>query len=74
MSVLIKVGREACAISVLEFFKEEGMAAQADQVGTGKKIAIAIGSLIIAGLYFLIFLDWFAMKIQGLDYFYLFRK
>jgi len=50
------------------------MAAQADQVSTGKKIAIAIGSLVITGLYFLIFLDWFAMKIQGLDYFYLFRK
>jgi hypothetical protein len=53
---------------------EEVMAEQAGQVSTGKKVAILIGSLIITGLYFLVFLDWFAMKIQGLDYFYLFRK
>jgi hypothetical protein len=50
------------------------MAAQGDQVSTGKKIAIAIGSLIITGFYFLIFLDWALMNMQGLDYFYLFRK
>ena len=50
------------------------MAEQTIQISTGKKIAIAIGSLIIAGLYFIIFLDWALMKVQGLDYFYLFRK
>ena len=50
------------------------MAVQGDQVSTGKKVAIAIGSLIITGLYFLIFLDWALMNMQGLDYFYLFRK
>ena len=49
------------------------MTEQVSQVSTGKKIAFAIGSLILATAYFT-FLDWGAMKIQGLDYFYLFRK
>ncbi len=49
------------------------MAEQADQISTGKKIAFLIVSLIVATAYFT-FLDWFAMNIQGLDYFYLFRK
>ena len=49
------------------------MAEQASQVSTGKKVVFAIGSLILATAYFT-FLDWFAMDIQGLDYFYLFRK
>ncbi len=49
------------------------MAEQASQVSTAKKVAFAIGSLILATAYFT-FLDWFAMDIQGLDYFYLFRK
>ena len=50
------------------------MAEQAGQISTGKKIAIAVISLIVTGAYFLIFLDWALMKVQGLDYFYLFRK
>ena len=49
------------------------MAEQVGQISTGKKIAFAIGSLILAAIYFT-FLDWFAMNIQGLDYFYMFRK
>jgi hypothetical protein len=49
------------------------MAEQAGQVSTGMKIAIAVISLILATAYFT-FLDWGAMKIQGLDYFYMFRK
>jgi len=51
------------------------MAEKAGQVTTGMKIAIAVISLILATGYFT-FLDWGggAMKIQGLDYFYLFRK
>lgn len=49
------------------------MAEQASQVSTGKKVAFAIGSLILATAYFT-FLDWALMNIQGLDYFYLFRK
>lgn len=49
------------------------MAEQASQVSTGKKVAIAIGALILAGLYFH-FLDIFLMDIQGLDYLYLYRK
>jgi len=49
------------------------MAGQEGQVSTGMKIAIGIGSFIVAAAYFT-FLDWFAMDIQGLDYFYLFRK
>ena len=60
-------------LSVLDFFGEEGMAEKAGQVTTGMKIAIAVISLILATGYFT-FLDWGAMKIQGLDYFYLFRK
>jgi hypothetical protein len=50
-----------------------GQAGQERQLSTGMKIAFAVGSLIVAGTYFT-FLDWFAMNIQGLDYFYLFRK
>ena len=49
------------------------MAEQIGQVSTGKKIAFAVGSLILAAIYFT-FLDWYAMHIQGLDYFYMFRK
>lgn len=49
------------------------MAEQVGQISTGKKIAFAVGSLILAAIYFT-FLDWFAMNIQGLDYFYMFRK
>ena len=49
------------------------MAEQAGQVSTKQKIIFAIGSLILATIYFT-FLDWFAMNIQGLDYFYMFRK
>jgi len=49
------------------------MAEQAGQISTGKKVAFAIGSLILATAYFT-FLDWALMHIQGLDYFYLFRK
>jgi hypothetical protein len=49
------------------------MAGQEGQLSTGMKITFAIGSFIVAATYFT-FLDWFAMNIQGLDYFYLFRK
>ncbi|HZC67626.1 MAG TPA: hypothetical protein VE201_03310 [Nitrospirales bacterium] len=49
------------------------MAGQGSQITTGMKIAIAVISLILATGYFT-FLDWGAMKIQGLDYFYMFRK
>jgi hypothetical protein len=49
------------------------MAGQEGQLSTGMKIGFAIGSLILAAAYFT-FLDWYAMNIQGLDYFYLFRK
>ena len=49
------------------------MAEPAGQVSTRMKIAIAVISLILATGYFT-FLDWAAMKIQGLDYFYMFRK
>ena len=49
------------------------MEEQAPQVSTGMKIAFAIGSLIVAAAYFT-WLDWAAMDMQGLDYFYMFRK
>ncbi len=49
------------------------MAEQGSQVSTGMKIAFAIGSLILAAVYFT-WLDWAAMNVQGLDYFYMFRK
>ena len=49
------------------------MAEQAGQVSTKQKILFAIGSLILATAYFT-FLDYALMNIQGLDYFYLFRK
>ncbi len=49
------------------------MVEQVSQISTGKKVAFVIGSFILATAYFT-FLDWFAMNIQGLDYFYLFRK
>ena len=39
----------------------------------GSSIVYAVIALIVAAGYFT-FLDWFAMDIQGLDYFYLFRK
>jgi hypothetical protein len=47
----------------------------ADQgsIFTGKKIAFAVVSLVIATLYFT-WLDWALMNMQGLDYFYMFRK
>ena len=46
------------------------MALQRDEISTGKRIAFAIGGLVIAGVYFLYFLDIALMKIQGLDYCY----
>ena len=49
------------------------MAEQVGQISTKQKIIFTIGSLILAAAYFT-FLDWFAMNIQGLDYFYMFRK
>lgn len=49
------------------------MAEQAGQISTGKKVTMAIVSLILATAYFT-FLDWALMDIQGLDYFYMFRK
>jgi hypothetical protein len=49
------------------------MAGQGREITTGTKIAIAIASLLVAAAYFT-FLDWGAMKVQGLDYFYMFRK
>jgi len=49
------------------------MAGQSREITTGMKIAIAVISLLVATAYFT-FLDWGAMKIQGLDYFYMFRK
>ena len=42
-------------------------------VSIGKKIGFAIVSLVIATAYFT-YLDWALMNMQGLDYFYLFRK
>jgi flagellar biogenesis protein FliO len=49
------------------------MPEQAPQVSLGKKIAFTVGSLIVAALYFT-WLDWALMNMQGLDYFYMFRK
>ena len=49
------------------------MAEQAGQISTGKKVGWAIFFLFVATGYFTL-LDWFAMNIQGLDYFYMFRK
>lgn len=49
------------------------MADQGSQLSTGTKIAFLVGSLIVATGYF-IFLDWALMNMQGLDYFYMFRK
>jgi len=49
------------------------MADQVKEVSTGTKIAFMIGSLIVATGYF-IFLDWALMDMQGLDFFYMFRK
>jgi len=49
------------------------MAEQGSQISAGTKVAFAIGALILAAAYFT-FLDFALMKIQGLDYFYLFRK
>jgi len=46
---------------------------QENQITTGKKAVIMIGSLVAAAVYFT-FLDWALMDMQGLDYFYLFRK
>lgn len=40
---------------------------------TVKKMAFAIGSLLVAAAYFT-WLDWALMNMQGLDYFYMFRK
>ena len=45
----------------------------AAEVSTGTKIAFAIGSLIVATGYFIL-LDWALMDMQGLDFFYMFRK
>jgi flagellar biogenesis protein FliO len=49
------------------------MAEQTSQISTGKKIAFALGSLLVAAAYFT-WLDWALMNMQGLDYFYMFRK
>src|SRR5712692_6125100 len=46
------------------------MIEERDQISTGKKIAFTIGGLVIAGVYFLYFLDIALMKMQGLDYCY----
>jgi|GEM_PF-883116 len=46
---------------------------QEHQITIGQKAVIMIGSLIAAAAYFT-FLDWALMDMQGLDYFYLFRK
>jgi hypothetical protein len=45
----------------------------ATEVSTGTKIAFAIGSLIVATGYFIL-LDYSLMNMQGLDFFYMFRK
>ena len=49
------------------------MADQGSQISQGTKVMYAIGSLILAMGYFVL-LDWKLMDIQGLDFFYLFRK
>ena len=46
------------------------MTEQVSQMSLGKKLAFTIGGLIIAGVYFLYFLDIALMKMQGLDYCY----
>jgi hypothetical protein len=46
------------------------MAEMTEQYSTGKKIAFVIGGLVVAGVYFLYFLDIALMKMQGLDYCY----
>jgi len=45
----------------------------ATEVSTGTKIIFAVGSLIVATGYF-IWLDYSLMNMQGLDFFYMFRK
>lgn len=52
---------------------EAVMAEQAGQISKGAKVGMVIVSLILATAYFT-FLDYALMNIQGLDYFYLFRK
>jgi len=47
--------------------------AEQQSMFNGKTIAYAVGSLIVAALYFT-WLDWALMNMQGLDYFYMFRK
>ncbi len=49
------------------------MADQGSQISTGTKVMYTVGSLILATVYFVL-LDWKLMDIQGLDFFYLFRK
>ncbi len=49
------------------------MADQENQISTATKLMYAVGSLILAVGYFA-FLDYKLMDIQGLDFFYLFRK
>lgn len=49
------------------------MADQGSQISAGTKIAFTIGSLILATVYFTA-LDYALMNMQGLDFFYLFRK
>lgn len=46
------------------------MTEQVSQMSLGKKLAFTIGGLIVAGVYFLYFLDIALMKMQGLDYCY----
>ena len=49
------------------------MADQGSQISTGTKVAYTVGSLVLATVYFVL-VDWKLMDIQGLDFFYLFRK
>ena len=45
----------------------------ATELSLATKILFTIGSLIVAAAYFT-WLDWALMDMQGLDYFYMFRK
>lgn len=49
------------------------MADQESQISMGTKVTYMVGSFILATVYFVL-LDWQLMDIQGLDFFYLFRK
>jgi hypothetical protein len=49
------------------------MAEQAKKISTGTMVGFTLVSLAVAVGYFL-FLDYALMNMQGLDFFYLFRK